>query len=45
MKDSQEVIDTYLNNEIIYDEIYDGKLVTYITDHTTFTTDENYQNM
>ena len=42
MQDFQEVIYTDLNNEIIYDEIYDGKLVTDITDYETRITAENY---
>ena len=42
MKDFQEVIDTDINNEIIYDEIYDGKTVKDMTDRKTYITDENY---
>ena len=35
MKCFQEVIDKYLNNDIISDEIYDGKPVKDITDRAT----------
>ena len=35
MKDFQEVIYTDLNDEIIYDEIYDREPVKYMTDRAT----------
>ena len=42
MKYSQEIIDTELNNEIISDEIYDGKPVEDITDHVRCITYATY---
>ena len=42
MMDFQEVIDTYLNNEIKSEVIYDGKPVDYMTDRATHITAENY---
>ena len=44
MTDFQEVIYIYLNNEIIYDEIYNGEPVNDTTDRATCITAANYHN-
>ena len=42
MKYFQELVDTDLNNDIIYDNIYGGKTVKQITDRAMHITAANY---